>query len=237
MKILCTICARGGSQGVKNKNIRPILGIPLIGYSIQTAKDSGVFSAISVSSDSHEILKIAKEFGADVLVDRPLELASNTSAKLPAIQHCFLETERVLGKKFDILVDLDCTSPLRIPEDITKGLSQLKEDLEATNLITGSLARRSPYFNLVKIKYGDKYVELASESNEDIVRRQDAPKCFDMNASFYIWRREKLLEASGVLGERTILYEMPEERSWDIDSEMDFEIVSYLMGKQQNVKR
>jgi len=233
MKRLCTICARGGSKGVKNKNIRIIAGKPLIAHSIRAARETGLFDKISVSSDSEEILSIAKEYGVDLLIKRPLELARDTSAKLPVIQHCFLESEKQMGYNFDLLVDLDCTSPLRMPQDIVEGVRMLEKNIEASNLITGAVARRSPYFNLVQLnKYG--YVELPIKLDSDVVRRQDAPKCFDMDASFYIWRREQLLKARSVIEEKTIIYEMPEDRSMDIDSELDFELVSYLLRRKND---
>ena len=84
MSRLCTICARGGSKGVKGKNTRELLGMPLIAHSIAQAKISGLFDLIAVSSDSDEILQTAKIFGVDILVKRPDEMAGDTSPKLPA---------------------------------------------------------------------------------------------------------------------------------------------------------
>ena len=98
MKRLCTICARGGSKGLPNKNIRQMVGKPLIAHSILQAKSSGLFEAIAVSSDSKEILDISKKFGADYSVFRPKELASDTAPKLPAIQHCVNEVEILSGE-------------------------------------------------------------------------------------------------------------------------------------------
>src|SRR5579872_5457966 len=116
---LCTICARGGSKGVPGKNIRELLGKPLIAHSLDQARACGLFYAIAVSSDSDEILDVAKRFGADVLVRRPEEMASDTAAKLPAIRHCVEGAEKALGRTFPVFVDLDATSPLRLPADIS----------------------------------------------------------------------------------------------------------------------
>ncbi|MCJ8007611.1 cytidylyltransferase domain-containing protein [Lederbergia wuyishanensis] len=230
MNRICTICARGGSKGVKNKNIRDLLDIPLIAHSIIQAKKSSMFEVIAVSSDSNDILAIAKEYGADLLIERPKELATDQAAKLPVIQHCVKVSEEKLDRKFDIVVDLDATSPLRSIEDIVQSLTQFEGNKDATNLITGAPARRSPYFNLVEVI--DSYVSLSKPLEKGIVRRQDAPKSYDMNASIYIWRRESLLKSTSVFQSNTILYEMPEERSIDIDSELDFEFVSFLAKKR-----
>lgn len=227
MNRLCTICARGGSKGVKGKNIREMLGKPLIAHSIEQARSSGLFELIAVSSDSKEILNVAERFGADIVVDRPSELASDSAAKLPAIRHCFEEVEKKCGVTFDVLVDLDATSPLRIPEDII-GAVDLLETQKIANVITGAPARRSPYFNLVEIGE-DGVVRLSKIPSHPIVRRQDAPQCYDMNASIYVWWRDSLFREGAIFQEDTRLFVMPEERSIDIDSELDFKFVEFLM--------
>ncbi len=231
MNRICTICARGGSKGVKSKNTKQLLGKPLIAHTIIQAKKSQLFDVIAVSSDSDEILHLAKEYGADVVVKRPNELATDNAAKLPVIQHCLLTAEEQTDKKFDIVVDMDATSPLRLIEDIRSSVKMFEEDLTAHNLITGAPARRSPYFNLVEVD-NDGHTTLSKSLENAVVRRQDAPKCFDMNASIYIWRRETLLGSSSVFLPKTLLYEMPEERSVDIDSELDFEFVAFLASKR-----
>ncbi len=231
MSRICTICARGGSKGVKNKNVKLILGKPLIAHSILQAKASGLFDVIAVSSDSQEILQAAKEYGADIVVERPAELATDTAAKIPVIQHCVREVEKQTGMFFDIMTDIDATSPLRIVEDLKNSVELLENHEQATNLITGSPSRRSPYFNLVE-QDANGFVRLAKELPAAIVRRQDAPKSFDMNASIYVWKRDSFFRELSIFTPNTILYEMPEERSIDIDSELDFEFVLFLAEKR-----
>ena len=230
MKRLCTICARGGSKGVKNKNLRELCGKPLIAHSLEQAKASGLFDAVAVSSDAAQILEIARQWGADYLIERPAELATDTAPKVPAIRHCVAEAERLSGAAYDTLVDLDATSPLRIAEDIAGAVALLEREA-CGNVITGAPARRSPYFNLVEV--GENGVaRLSKRLPVAVVRRQDSPRCYDMNASIYVWAREALFEFDGVFGPRTRLFEMPAARSLDIDSELDFEIVEYLMKKR-----
>jgi CMP-N,N'-diacetyllegionaminic acid synthase len=228
VKRLCTICARAGSKGVRSKNIRPLAGKPLIAHSLEQARASGLFDAVAVSSDSDEILAIAQRFGATLLVKRPDALASDTAAKLPAIQHALLDCERRLGRRFDVLVDLDATSPLRLPEDIRAAVALL-ERAPGANVSTGAPARRSPYFNLVEAR-PDGTVGLSKPPAGAIVRRQDAPPCYDMNASIYAWWTEDFRRAPAVFTPSTRLHTMPEERSLDIDSELDFRIVDFLMS-------
>jgi CMP-N,N'-diacetyllegionaminic acid synthase len=233
MKRLCTICARGGSKGVPNKNIRQIGGKPLIVHSVLQAQLSGLFEAIAVSSDSSEILNISKKSGVDHLIFRPQDLASDSAPKLPAIQHCVNEVERISGENFDVIVDLDVTSPLRLTKDI-EGAVRLLEEKNVSNVITGCPARRSPYFNLVE-RDEDDSVRLSKPPEQIITRRQDAPECFDMNASIYVWKREGLIGRKSIFNADTLLFVMPEERSIDVDHEWEFEYVEFLFNKRTSL--
>ncbi len=230
MKLICTISARGGSKGVPGKNVRPLLGLPLLAHTILQAKSSGLFDAVAFSSDSAEILAVARQHGADILIVRPPEMATDLAAKPPAIRHCFLEAEKQLGKQYEAFVDLDVTSPLRLPEDIL-GAVALFQSAPGSNVITASPARRSPYFTLVE-KNEEGFVRLSKALPDAIVRRQDSPKCWDMNGSIYVWRREPFVSEPSVFYPDTRLYEMPEERSIDIDTELDFRFVEFLMKER-----
>ncbi len=228
--ILCTICARGGSKGVKNKNIKELNGKPLIAYTIEQAKASGIFEHIVISTDSDDIANIAKQYGAEVFFKRSDEMASDTAGKLEVIKDAFKRSEEYYNKTFDYLVDLDATAPLRDVEDIINSFKQFKEN-NNDNLITAMPSRRSPYFNLVEQDKNGK-VYLSKKLDSAIVRRQDVPKSYDMNASIYIWKRDVILNENSIFLERTGLYVMPEERSIDIDSEIDFKFVEFLMSNK-----
>lgn len=234
MNRICTICARGGSKGVKNKNLRIILEKPLIAHSILQARESNLFNTIAVSSDSEEILNVAKKYGADIIIKRPEELASDTAAKPPVMKHCVIETEKLTGIQYETIVDIDATAPLRTVEDLIESVKKLEENENAKNLITGMNARRSPYFNLVE-ELDNGYVDLSKRLNTSFVRRQDVPKSYDMNASIYIWKRKYFFEGPNIFTDATLMYEMPEERSIDIDSPLDFEFVSFLAEKRGNL--
>lgn len=228
---LCTICARGGSVGVKNKNIRPILGLPLVAHSIVQARRAGIFDGTALSSDSGEILAVGKEYGVDYLVRRPDEMAGNRSPKVPAIRHCVSEAEKRRGERFDIIVDLDATSPLRTVDDI-KAAVDLLEGSGAPNVITACPSRRSPYFNLIE-RDPDGRLRTAKQLDRPFTDRQSVPATYDMNASIYVWRRDVLMQEDELFLPDTQLYEMPEERSLDIDTPLDFEIVSFLMQRHK----
>jgi len=229
MKRLATICARSGSKSVQNKNLRMLAGRPLIAWTVLQAKASAMFDKIVVSSDDEAILMAAIDAGADEAIDRPAELATDTAAKVPAIHHALVEAERRCSLQFDVLVDLDATAPLRLAQDITGAVSFL-ESSGSTSIITGAPAHRSPYFNLVE-RQADGTVRLSKSPASVVVRRQDVPPCFDMNASIYVWRRDAFIADPSVFYPDTRLYEMPSERSHDIDSELDFTIVEFLFAR------
>lgn len=230
---ICTITVRAGSKGVPGKNLRMVAGRPMFGHSVAQAAAAGLFDEIVVSSDSEEILALAPQFGATGVVRRPAEMATDTAGKVPAIAHAVSSTEQRTGQMYDVCVDLDATSPLRTVEDIRTAVRMFEES-DAESLITGAEARRNPYFNLVE-EQPDGTVAVSKQPDGAVLRRQDAPRCFDMNGSIYIWRRESLLEDQVVFLPSTILYEMPAERSIDVDSEFDFRIVEWLMAQREDL--
>ena len=233
--VLCTICARGGSKGVKNKNFKNINGKPLIGYTIEQAVESNIFEHIVVSTDSDYIAKIAEEYGAEVFFKRDPEMASDNAGKLEVIKDAFIRSEEYYSTKFDYLIDLDATAPLRSVDDILNAFNQFKEN-NNDNLITAMPSRRSPYFNLIEVNKDGK-VYLSKTLDDSIFRRQDAPKSYDMNASIYIWKRKIILNEKSLFLENTGLYVMPEERSIDIDTELDYKFVEFLMKESKNAKK
>jgi len=219
---------RGGSKGVPNKNLRELHGKPLMAYTIAQAKESGLFRHIVVSTDSEEIAESARNLGAEAWFLRPPDLATDEAPKLPVIRHAFLESESHYGQQFDVLVDLDVTSPLRLVGDITGAYKQFSDE-DADILITASPSRRNPYFNMVENVNGR--ISIVKQMDKLPVRRQDAPRVYDMNASIYIWKRDALLNNDTLFTENTSLFVMPEERSVDIDTEIDWDFVEFIMEK------
>lgn len=228
---VCVICARSGSKGVPDKNVRPVLGKPLIAHSVEVAVSSNLFDHIVVTSDSQDYLYIAQSYGADMLVLRPSTLAGDGVTKLGAIEHAVSEVETRTGLKVTTIVDLDVTSPLRTASDI-QGALELYHAENVTSVITGCASHRSPYTNLVE-RDSTGVVSVSKSSGKTLSRRQESPECFDMNASIYVWNRDSFYKDPKVFYEDTLLYEMPFERSWDVDNEIDIEIVEFLMSRDK----
>ena len=227
MRRLCTVLARAGSVGVPGKNTRLLGGVPLVAHSIRHARATGLFDAVVVSTDDPEVRRIAEAEKVDLIVARPDDLATASAGKVPAIAHAVRVAEAELGRSFDVIVDLDVTSPLREPDDVVDAVALLESDSDATNVITAAPARRSPYFNLVERAPGGM-VRLVRPSDPPLLRRQDAPECFDMNASIYVWWRATMSADLPVVNPGTRMHVMPEERSHDVDNELDWSIVSHL---------
>lgn len=230
MRRVATLCARAGSKGVPGKNLRMLAGKPLLLWSLELALESELFDCVVVDSDSRELLDLGTAAGAHMGIERPPELAVDSAGKLPAIRHAVEHAERGTASVFDVVVDLDLTSPLRTIDDL-RGAVALLEEGGAGNVITGCESRRSPYFNLVERSASGVVAPVKSSSA--YVRRQDTPACFDMNASIYVWWRDRFLTEPYVFDEGTRLFEMPTERSFDIDEPLDFEIVEWLMLRRQ----
>jgi len=226
MSTLATICARGGSTGVPRKNILPILGKPLIHYTIEQALACPLIDHVYVSTDDEEIAEVARQAGAQVPFLRPAEMATSTAAKIPVIQH-LVDWVVDSGIKVDKIVDLDPTSPLREQEDIQSCIEML--DSETDVVITGYLAIKNPYFNMVE-QQPDGYYSLVRRLEGDVNQRQRAPKVYAMNASIYVWHPYTLNK--GLWDGKAKLHIMPRERSVDIDELIDFKLVELYMREK-----
>ncbi len=227
---LCTIAARGGSQGVPNKNIRTVGGKPLIAHTIDHAIAWDRPCDLVVSTDSPEIAAVAEEHGAEVPFIRPDHLATDTAPKLPVIQHAHDEMSERNETTYEYIVDLDPTAPLRIVEDIENCFQQVY-GTKASNAYTVTEADKNPYFNMVELD-ADGYASLSKTVDGDVVRRQDAPVVYEMNASVYVWKRNQLEESTTIHLDRTRISTMPPERSVDIDRPIDLAFVEFLFENE-----
>ncbi|MGE5351529.1 MAG: cytidylyltransferase domain-containing protein [Ignavibacteriales bacterium] len=231
MKILITICARGGSKGIPGKNIKQLNGKPLLAYTIDVArKFQNRFESVDIelSTDSQEILKVASDFALKTEYCRPEYLAGDTTGKIDAIKDIVLWKENKNNVKYDFVLDLDVTSPLRNLEDLVAAFDILRASSDAINLFSVSPASRSPYFNMVEQKASGFY-NLVKQADNTILTRQSAPKVYDLNASFYFYRRSFFEQNyKGAITDRSLVYVVPHS-CFDLDHPVDFEIMSFLI--------
>lgn len=230
MNILITICARGGSKGIPGKNIKMLNGKPLIGYTIDIAKrfqEKHSNVEIALSTDSDEIMQVAEQCGLHSDYKRPVSLGGDTVGKIDAIKDIVLYTENAKGIKYDYVLDMDVTSPLRTMEDLEEAFELMHADTNAISLFSVSEAGRSPYFNQVEQKANGYFNKVKDAGT--ILTRQSAPKVYDLNASFYIYRREYFdLGYKGAITDRSLIYLM-KHTCFDLDHPIDFEIISFLL--------
>lgn len=235
MNILITICARGGSKGIPGKNIKLLNGKPLIFYSIDIAKQfQELFPStdIILSTDSDEIGKVASKGGLQTDYIRPAFLAEDSAGKIDAIKDALQWQEHQSKKRYDLILDLDVTSPLRNIHDLTQAYGMIIENDKAMNLFSVSPANRSPYFNMVEQKENGFYAQVKQPEGL-LLTRQSAPKVYDLNASFYYYKRLFFdLGYKGAITDKSIIYEVP-HICFDLDHPIDFEIISYLMEQNK----
>lgn len=228
--ILVFIGARSGSKGVKGKNIRPILGKPLIAYTIETALAWGRARRVIVSTDSQEYACIARAYGAEVPFLRPKRLATDWIPKGPAIRHALEYCERHYKERYEIVVDLDVTAPIRTIKDLDNCLHLFKRYRPKT-LFSVVEANKNPYFNMVEVKE-DCNVDLVRKPDKRIYGRQRAPKVYSMNASIYFYDRDYVHSSKDLspFSDKTRIYVMDDEVAGiDIDREIDFKFTEFLM--------
>lgn len=232
MGLLITICARGGSQGVAKKNIRPLAGKPLIAHTIEAATRWGKADRVVVSTDSEEIALVANEYGVPTPFIRPAELARGEVPKMAVVRHALREVERTSRARYDIVIDLDVSAPLRHVEDIEQAYALMTSDRPHT-VFSVVPARKNPYYNVVE-EDNEGYVHLSKDFGEPLTCRQDAPVVYDMNASIHIYSREYLLDENNwhVCSDRSLPYVMEELTAVDIDTENDLRYVDYLLREQ-----
>jgi CMP-N,N'-diacetyllegionaminic acid synthase len=224
--IIGHIGARKGSKGVPGKNFRDMMGKPLIDWSLDQLIQSDRIDAIVVSTDDERIYEHAVNKGALDIGLRPDELSTDGASKWNVWQHSAQKAEEAFGP-LSAFVDLDCTSPLRLPQDIDNALDLFF--VEKPDMVMSVCdARKNPYFNLVEPdETGALHVSKPLPGN--VVARQHAPVVYEHAASTYVVRPDYLKTASFLYDGRVIPYVMPAQRCIDIDEEFDFKLVEMLM--------
>ncbi|MES2828405.1 MAG: acylneuraminate cytidylyltransferase family protein [Bacteroidota bacterium] len=231
MKILITLCARGGSKGIPGKNIKPLAGKPLIDYTIDIANSFAEQYGchIALSTDDVMIKAAAEIKGLHTKYSRPFELSSDTAGKIDTIRDLLYYEESIINNKYDFVLDLDLTSPLRTFEDLEAAFRIINQDSDALTLFSVNPAARNPYFNMVEDK-GTGYYDLIKKSSDgSVMSRQKAPAVYDLNASFYWYKRSFFeLNLKSPITHKSLIYEM-EHICFDLDHSIDFEFLEYLI--------
>lgn len=229
-KILCIIPARGGSKGVPGKNIRPIGGIPLIGWTIEVALSTSCLDRIIVSTDDEEIADIVQDYGIDVPFLRPKKLAQDNTPDMPVYEHTLRWLKKHEHYNPDIIVWLRPTSPLRTNTDIEHAV-ELLIDSNADWVRSVCEVTHHPYW-MYKLENGKMKTFIDDIDIQKYFQRQLLPAVYRINGAVDVtWRKtilEKRLDYSGNLQ----AYIMPVERSLDIDTEADIRLLESIFKAQ-----
>lgn len=227
-KILAIIPARGGSKGLPGKNIRPLCGIPLIGWSIDQAKESHYIDMTFVSTDSPKIADVAESFGIKVPSLRPAELAADNAPSSGFILYT-IDYLKSMGLIFDYLVLLEPTSPLRDVDDIDESIEMLFSNEERADSVVGvSLSENTHPDFLVKI--GNDGLLKPYKDIMQAVRRQDLERLYFFEGSIYTSKVDAFVQKKSFYHDKTLPYLVPKWKSFEIDDFIDFKIIETLMN-------
>ena len=226
---LALVCARGGSKGLKGKNLIKLDKKPLVFYAIEKIlKNKLKYNCLS--TDSTKIIKISKKYGLNNFFIRPKKLSLSNVSKLKVWKHALYQSEIYYKKKFKYILDIEVTNPLTNSKDLAKFLRKFNK---IKNIYDGMFCARdswkNPYFNIM-IKKNDRY-QIVNGSKKKIVARQMAPKTYDHIAALYIFNTDYIKKTNFLLNGKLAVYKLPLLKSIDIDDKEDFELVKKILKK------
>ncbi|MBR2123721.1 MAG: acylneuraminate cytidylyltransferase family protein [Acetobacter sp.] len=223
-KILAIIPARGGSKGIPRKNIKEFLGKPLIAWTIMEAKKSQYINKCVVSTEDVEIKQVAEKWGGEVL-ERPMNLALDNTPGVESVIHAI-----EAFPNYDYVVLLQPTSPLRTVNDID-GCIKYTIDHNAINCVSVTISMISPYWMYSKKE--DSFMQALLPIDKKLwYQRQKLPTVYQLNGAIYIVTPDFVKREKTLVGNHFLGYEMPKDRSYDIDDPEDFVLCEYLMSKR-----
>ncbi|MGO9133439.1 MAG: cytidylyltransferase domain-containing protein [Methylovirgula sp.] len=227
--MLALIPARGGSKGLPGKNIRPLLGKPLIAYSIEAARAAANVTRVVVSTDSEEIATVARQYGAEIPFMRPPQLATDTALALDNYVYTLNRLSSERGAPIEEFVVLLPTAPLRTSADIDAAISLFRSK-SADSVIS--------YYEAPHPLQWHRYIDDAGviralfPEGDRLANRQKERPSYLPNGAIYVFKSALLIEKQSYYSDRTFPYIMPAERSVDIDTLLDFEFVEFLLSKK-----
>ncbi len=226
MKILGIIPARAGSKSIKNKNISNLGGKPLIAYTIEAVKKSNLIDFV-VSSDSNKILDISKKYGAKNLILRPKKYAQDKTRSVFLFKYLRKQLEK--NYKFDVIMILQPTSPLRTHTDINRSIKLFKENkcdsVISVTSVGGMHPARMKYINKKRYIVDPVFAEKKEGQN-----RQELKKIFIKNGAIYLFKKNNL-DKNSIKGKKSLAMVMPQHSSINIDTKYDLELAKYFMKK------
>lgn len=223
-RVLAMIPARGGSKGIPRKNIKPLVGKPLIAWTIEAARSSRYIDRLILSSEDEEIMDVARQYGCDVPFVRPPELARDETAGIEPVLHAL-----TMLPGYDYLLMLQPTSPLRTSGDID-AIIELCQHSGASSAVSVTEVDHSPYW-MYRTDTEGRLQPLLDQKDLP-ARRQDLPDIYALNGALYVAACQELYTSRTFVNTQTVAYIMPRERSLDIDTPFDFKLCELLLQNQ-----
>ncbi|TKX82272.1 cytidylyltransferase domain-containing protein [Halorubrum sp. SD626R] len=232
MNVFAVIPARGGSRRVPNKNVRELAGKPLIAHTIQQTADADLVDEAVVSTDDPDIAAVAEDHGGLVPFERPAELATDTARSPPVVEHALDWAKRERGRP-DIVMMLQVTTPLRTATDIDNAVVQLHDRPAAQSIISITAFDPSPFWAVERDDdaYLHEFFDAETLWTDDPPRSQDLPDLQYPNGGIFAARTDAFERYGSFYLDRTLGYEMPPERSVDIDEPADLELARCLLER------
>ena len=224
--LVALICARGGSKGIKNKNLIKINKKSFIRISIEHAKKIKSIKRIFVSTDSIIIAKEAIKYGAEVPFLRPKKLAKDKTPEIYVWRHAIKFLNSKLNLNPEYIISLPTTSPLRKISDVKKCISKTSKD-NLDILFTAKESSRNPYFNIIE-KKNNRISTACFTKGKKYFRRQDAPKCYDLCTICYIFKTEYVMKTKNLYSGKADFFKVSKETSIDIDDKFDYKLAKIL---------
>jgi len=229
-RILAVIPARGGSKGIPNKNLYPLLGKPLIAYTIIESLKSKYITDLIVTTDSTAIKEVAEKYKIEVPFVRPENLSGDNALAIPTIQHATLEYEKIKDIEYDYIIMLQPTAPLRMAFDIDEALGLLITHNSDSVISIVDVDNYHP----MKMKIvEDGLLKDFQKPPTENPPRQTLPPVYIVNGAIYATRRDVLINQSSFIGEKCLPYIMPRNRSVNIDNIEDFIIAEYFINNKE----
>lgn len=230
-RVLAVTLARGGSKSVPRKNIRPILGVPLIAYTIAETLRSNYVTRYIVSTDDEVIQKVATQYGAEAPFLRPAQFATDTASTISALKHAVEWVEKQEGVKYDYILEVMCTNPMKKASDIDAVIQKLITTGADSVIAVHKLEDHHP----IRIKkiVDDKIVDFCLPEIPETRRQDLKPDAYIRSGSIYGARRDHIvIEGKRYGTENSRAYILPPERVVNIDTEIDFLVAEVLVNRR-----
>ena len=230
IRILGLTLARGGSKSVPRKNIKPIAGLPLIGYTIAEALKSKFITRYIVSTDDEEIQQVAIQCGAEAPFLRPSEFSTDEASSVSAMQHAVAWVEQQERVEYDYIIELMCTNPMKTVEDIDASIEKLISTKADSVIAVHQLEDHHPA--RIKKIIDDKITDFCIPEIPESRRQDLKPEAYIRSGSIYALKRDYLMvEGKRYGSDNSRPYILPQERAVNIDTEIDFIIAELMLNK------